>query len=105
MCRFDVSVEVLLMEVGCIAAMAFKLPDMGLLSAGWILLATPLMRCNGPEVSQLLSTKLTGCSLGSVVSHVLLKVIGNVKTLLTPPAPVLGKHTLPVTCFVNFQGI
>ena len=105
MCRLDVPVQVLLMKVGCIAAMALKLPDAGMLFVGWILLATPLMLYNGPKVSQFLSKKLAGCSLRSVVSNVLVKVIGSVKTLLTQSASVFGKHRLTVTCLVNFQGI
>ena len=70
----DMSVEVLLVVVSSIAVTALKLPDLDLLLEGWILLTTPLMRCNGPKVSWLLSTEseLTGCSLRGVISHVLL---------------------------------
>ena len=69
---WNTTVEVLLVVVSSISTTALKLPDSGLLLEGWILFTTPLMRCNGPKVSQFLSTELTGCSLGGVISHVLL---------------------------------
>ena len=80
--RLHVLVEILLVEVGCMAKTTLKLLDTGTFLVGRIFLTAPLMRQDGPKMGQLLAAKLTGCPLRSVICHMLLEVISSVKPLL-----------------------
>ena len=91
MCQFYMPIKIFL-KIGCITTSTLMFPDVGLLLVSWIILTTLFMRYYGPEMGHFLSTVLTSCSFGGVISHVLLQVVSCVKPLLTQSASIFGQH-------------